>query len=286
MEKNRLIAKLLILLIIVLTFSQCTTTKIRKPSPVVETPKPEPKPERKPEPKPWPARIDGSSPVNKYDQHAARQPHKPEVKTIDPNSVVKEVVIQDTTLRRATLGFSYYKKIPMEETRDFRVNVVIHGSGSVVRSNIRKIEKDELQFINQHDTSSICFIDSIGAYSKLKVSLQCDPADFTITPFETEEEQILDFAKGNNWNWKVRAVSKTPHSASIAMIINAFTPDNVKIKLGIKEVNIGIVISLPKTIWSRIWDFVSDYFIKILGLIVTAAVPIYVGMIIKKKKRG
>jgi len=153
--------------------------------------------------------------------------------------------IATSEMRKALLGFSYYKTMLQGETRDLRVNVQINGNKPQVRQTIRSIEKEELKYSGIKDTSDICFVENIDAYNKLKITPVYDSADFTIVAFDTDEEQVIDFAKGNNWHWKVRAVAGTPHMAGITLKIHAETPEGQKVKLPPKQINIRIEIEQP-----------------------------------------
>ena len=174
--------------------------------------------------------------------------HRPDVtppKTIlkpKPGPIGQDEPIAAGEMRKALLGFSYYKTMLQGETRDLRVNVQINGNKPQVHQTIRNIEKEELKYSGIKDTSDICFVENIDAYNKLKITPVYDSADFTIAAFDTEEEQEIDFVKGNNWHWKVRAAAGTPHMAGITLKIHAETPEGQKVKLPPKQINIRIDI--------------------------------------------
>ena len=189
---------------------------------------------------------------------------------------------EDTKPGNATLGFSYYKIMPLEETRDLRVTVIINGTSLQVRRQIRNIENEELEFVQKNDTSTICIVGDITAYKKLKITLLYDKSDFTITPVETEDEQVLDFVKGNNWHWKVRAVAEKPRTANITMLINAETPDGQKFKIATKQVDIKIVISQPVSIWIKIGNWFGSHIEYLLSTLVIPLVVYFYG---RRRKR-
>jgi hypothetical protein len=206
---------------------------------------------------------------------------KPGKEAPDKPSVNKE-------LRKALLGFSYYKTMLQGETRDLRVNVQINGTKPQVRQTIRNIEKEELKYSGIKDTSDICFVENIDAYNKLKITPVYDSADFTIVPFDTDEEQEIDFVKGNNWQWKVRAVAGTPHMAGITLRIHAETPEGQKVKLPPKQINIRIEIEEAAPSLS-FWQKFVGWIDRQLGWLAPAVfIPgiLIVYNRLKKKKRS
>lgn len=203
-----------------------------------------------------------------------------------PTTAPRNSITQDSTLRRATLGLSYYKIIPSKETRDLRANVVINGTSATVTSNIRKIETKKLAFLEKVDTTGriIGIIPNIEVYRKLKISFVYDKEDFTITPIETEEEQVLDFKNGNNWHWKIRAVSEVPHKAVITMLIDAITPEGVKYHIDDQPVPIEIVIGPPETKWNKLFNYILKYIDLILVTVITITVGYFINKALNRKK--
>lgn len=193
---------------------------------------------------------------------------------------------QDVKLSRATLGFSYYKTIKIEETRDFRVNLVINGTKSLIRSNIRNIEKKALVNANRTDTSIVCFIDDFEVYKSLNISLECDPGDFTITPIDTvvKNIQVIDFVKGNNWSWHVKAVSKINHVGNITLKIQGITAEMSKYNFTPQEIGVEIIISQPDPLWKKILNWVGGKIEYVLSAFFAAFVGYLVKRIFEKKK--
>ena len=185
-------------------------------------------------------------------------------------------------LRKATLGFSYYAIIPQQETRDFRVTVIIDGTAAKVKGQIRAIEKEALRFTRQNDTSVVCIVENIEAYRKLKISLLYNAADFTVTPANTEEEQEIDFVNGNNWHWKIRAVAGIPHTANITLLVNAETPDGKKPKLSDWQVDIEIVISNARSFWTKAGEWIGDHLEYVFSSLI---IPFVIFIYNKRKKK-
>lgn len=274
---------------------------------IVEAPKPPPKPEPKPEPKPMtkppldsdkdgvpdysdqspnvPGTLSNngspevgsaaSSPANLHGgsgsiNHQSEQPTAaaPDKEEIKPAS--------------ATLGYSYSKKMKLEDTKDLRVTVRIDGTAAQVRKQIRTIENMELGIIPKKDTSTIGIVQNITAYKTLEISLQYDKADFTITPVETEERQELDFVNGNNWHWTVRALGEKSRTAKVILKIFAEGTDGKKSKPFIKNVDIEILIDDPKTPVDKVLEWIGKNIMPLLSILI---IPLVIFLYNKRKKK-
>lgn len=182
---------------------------------------------------------------------------------------------QDTTLRSATLGYTHNKIIPVGEMGDLRVHVRINGSEVLVRKEMRRIEAEDKRFVKTKDSSVINIL-KIEVYDSLLISPEYDKADFTLTPIFTEEKQKLDLVKGNDWYWKVRAVSEKPHTATIVLKIAGITPQGAKYKIHAFDVDIKIVISPPVTFWKKIANWINKNIIATsIPIIITAILAYY-----------
>jgi hypothetical protein len=188
-------------------------------------------------------------------------------------------------LTKAQLGFSYYKVIRINETRDFRVNVIVNGTRSTVKSNIREIERHELEYADLNDSSIVCYINNIDFYDTLKITLEADTNDFKITPFDKflKEEQKIDFIKGNNWHWRVKAVANEPHNGFITLRTEVIprgeympTP---------KIVTINIVINPPLSLLSVIFNWIVNNIITTIVTTITSAFAAYLAHLLFKKNK-
>jgi hypothetical protein len=171
----------------------------------------------------------------------------------------------------------------LEDTKDLRVTVRVDGTVAEVRRQIRDIENQELDIVPKKDTSTIGIVQDITAYKTLEISLQYDPADFTITPVETEERQELDFVNGNNWHWTVRAIGEKSRTSKIILKIFAEGKDGKKSKPFIKIVNIEILISEPVTPMNKIGDWISK---NLMALLSTLIIPLVVFLYGRRKKKA
>ena len=182
----------------------------------------------------------------------------------------------------ATLGYSYSKKMKLEDTKDLRVTVRVDATVAEVRKQIRSIEQQELDIVPKKDTSTIGIVQDITAYKSLEISLQYDKADFTITPVETEERQELDFVNGNNWHWTVKALGDRSRTSKIIMKIFAEGNDGKKSKPFIKTVDIQILISEPVSTMGTIGDWIGK---NLMALLSTLIIPLVVFLYSRRKKK-
>lgn len=213
-----------------------------------------------------------------------------------PETAIRNPDSQIITLSKAQLGFTYRKMIYMEQTMDFRVNVVVNGSRSKVRTNIRAIEKQELEFTDLNDTSNVCYIDNIEAYKELSISLNCMPGDndFIIAPNDTavKDRQVLDFVNGNNWHWKIKAISKTQHQGTIILHIKPIDSKNISHPFPQKDIRINILINPPTpkplpepdTHWECFLKWVGDKILYVLSAFFAGFVGYIVKRVFEKKK--
>jgi Thrombospondin type 3 repeat len=156
------------------------------------------------------------------------------------NRVVKTVK-QDATISSASIDFTYRTTMAPNETNDLLVNVIMSGLPVPVVKKINNADRVELPFLQKNDTCATCIVPVIEKYTKLKISVLYDKTDFEIIPADTEEEQELDFIKGKQWHWKIRPLGIRPHTANIALLINAETPEGFKYTIAKKEVTVKIL---------------------------------------------
>jgi len=180
--------------------------------------------------------------------------------------------------KNAVLGFSYFPKIVQNETRDLRVFVQIQGDEKRVSNKLKSIEKEDLQFTKTEDSSIVCIVKDIETYKKLSIKPMYDPEDFKVTKVDDgpdisnandENEQELDFVKGNYWHWKIKAIAPTARMGNVTLLIKAETPEGQKVKLAERQINIKIDIDKPKLTFSeKIYKLADDHFKEILSLII------------------
>ena len=219
-------------------------------------------------------------------------PNKIEVMPLDTGMVIapppappSEEIMPDPTEflpkeepKNAVLGFSYFPKIVQNETRDLRVFVQIQGDEKKVSNKLKSIEKEDLQFTKTEDSSIVCIVKDIETYKKLSIKPMYDPEDFKVTKVDDgpdisnvndENEQELDFVKGNYWHWKIKAIAPTARMGNVTLLIKAETPEGQKVKLAERQINIKIDIDKPKLTFSeKIYKLADDHFKEILSLII------------------
>ncbi len=219
-------------------------------------------------------------------------PHVSAIQELSLDDSVKiDAPIETEQPKKAVLGFSYFKQIPQNETRDLRVFVKVQGESKQVAQRIREIEKQEMEFVKRDDSSVVCIINNIEAFKKLSIKPIFDEEDFKVTRIddtnsgsETDpNEQMVDFVNGNYWKWSVKAIAKTPHLGMITLRIKAETPAGQKIQLAERQINIKIGIDAPQpTAWQKLLSFLNEHFKEILSLIIIP-LAIYLFNLIRKR---
>jgi hypothetical protein len=182
------------------------------------------------------------------------------IHNIEKGNNTTNPVLQDTTLKRATLGYTCDKRIRYLEDGFLRVVVKVNGSREQLKQIVRKEVTEEFQVKLNKGNDSIFFVDNINVYDSMIITPKYSNSDFTLTGVNTEFKQKLYFIEGNQWLWKIKAESKEPHTAIITLEINGLTSKGVH-PLAIRHVPIEIAIlpPVPKSTWSEIFDWIGKY---------------------------
>ena len=167
-----------------------------------------------------------------------------------------EISVHETVKpRSAILGFCYHKEMRKTETKDFYVYVSATKHSREVQGVLHETERKQMELVGITDSCQTYTVD-ISVYDYLTVSLLYDKSDFEITPVSTDEKQFIDSVSGNNWHWRIKAITDKP-IAVITLNINAEIPPGIKKNIENKNIPIRIKVD-STTIFRRFFNYLLE----------------------------
>jgi len=187
----------------------------------------------------------------------------------------------DTVQQRSgILGYSFFRTMKQNETRNIYAYVTINHPQSTVRSILQEINSEDIPPVRENDTASI-YTKNILLYKYLDVSLIDPGGQCIITPVHESNRQLIDTVQGNSWQWAVTPKTKEKQ-VRLILKVNAEKPDGSSNPLGSR--NIAIDISLEINFFRSVWTWLYDNPEKLLVLILLPLVAFFGGKFFKRKK--
>ena len=227
---------------------------------------------------------------NKHDDTLAGGNQKPR-KLLRPTPIPENVPQVDNNQKQAILGYSYFKKICREETRNINVNVLAINQNSktdqlkvALINDLKEINK-QINAEKKYDTASYFTKENIFFYKYLTISLK-DPANsFKIVSLHENDRQLIDTLNLNKWQWAVTPTTDLK-TATLNIVVYAESPDGTQKLIETRIIPITIAID-NMSVWRVIWLWLYDHPESFLTLIIIPLI-IYFGkkLIERKKKRN
>lgn len=187
----------------------------------------------------------------------------------------------DTVQQRSgILGYSFFRTMKQNETRNIYAYVTINHPQSTVRSILQEINSEDIPPVRENDTASI-YTKNILLYKYLDVSLIDPGGQCIITPVHESNRQLIDTVQGNSWQWAVTPKTKEKQ-VRLILKVNAEKPDGSSNPLGSR--NIAIDISLEINFFRSVWTWLYDNPEKLLVLILIPLVAFFGGKLFNRKK--
>jgi hypothetical protein len=158
-------------------------------------------------------------------------------------------------IKPANLGFCYHEVMKKGETKDFMVYLSITKQSSEVKNEIRLAEKQQMELVQSTDSCQIYTV-QVSVFRYITVSLLYDKSDFELTPIVKNERQEIDSVYGNNWHWKIKAITDKP-TAIITLLIEAETPSGSSSRIDNREIPIKIKVD-TSTGFRRFLNFLLE----------------------------
>lgn len=169
----------------------------------------------------------------------------------------------DALPRTGILGYSFFKKMKQNETRDIYVYVTINNPKSEVIGDLKDLNQDYIP-VRRGDTASI-YTQNILLYRYLDVKLIDPDHDFDVVQVHDSGRQLIDTIEGNHWQWSI-----TPRTykkqAQLILKVTAEKPDGTKDQF--KSKDISIEITLEYGVFRRIWTWLMDHPERFLILLI------------------
>lgn len=172
--------------------------------------------------------------------------------------------------KSGVLGYSYFKQMRQEETRNIDVQVVAVNAGNMVSKVANNILADLKEMNNQvkaerkADTASYFTTDNIYFYKYLTITLS-DPNDnFKIDSLHFPSRQFIDTIETNKWQWAVTPKTSVKNARLFINVV-AEREDGSQKPIGIRE--IAIEIELKTNFWRTLLTWLSNNPDKLLVLI-------------------
>ncbi len=228
-------------------------------------------------------------PTKGNDSTAAIKPNHNKILTPKPNA--ENILLVDNNQKQAILGYSYFKKICREETRNINVNVMAINQNSktdqlkvALINDLKEINK-QINAEKKYDTASYFTKENIFFYKYLTISLK-DPANsFKIVSLHENDRQLIDTLNLNKWQWAVTPTTDLK-TATLNIVVYAESPDGTQKLIETRIIPITIAID-NMSVWRVIWLWLYDHPESFLTLIIIPLI-IYFGkkLIERKKKRS
>jgi len=168
----------------------------------------------------------------------------------------------DKNKRYAVLGYSYFKSMRQNETRNINAYVSIINSSAKVIETLSQINSENLPE-RKNDTASI-FTQNIILYNYLDITLIDPDGDFVIKRIHDSARQKIDSLAGNFWSWAITPKTKKSKARLILRVV-AEKPDGSHELFQAR--NIAINISLDRGILRSIYTWLLENPEKALVLI-------------------
>jgi hypothetical protein len=184
-------------------------------------------------------------------------------------------------LRAASLAIAYTPKMKLGETKIITVHVRVNHTLAQVKGDIKDIIKQQVQFVPQTDSTAILTM-PIKVYEYLKISIECDTADFRISPLTASSEQKLDTVAGNTWRWNIKAISPDKRQAELILKIDAKTPEGAAEQL--------LPVQIPVTIYFDFMDMIRGWLRYLRNhpeyTVPSVVIPVVVAIYKRRSKKG
>lgn len=165
-------------------------------------------------------------------------------------------------IRKAVFGYSFFKNIQENETRNINAYVTILNGLSKVIDTLKQINAEDIPE-RKNDTSTI-ITKNIFVFKALTVHLvNAGDSDFIIKPF-ADARQIIDSVNGNSWTWAVTPLTSQEHTRLIMNVV-AEKPDGSREPFS--TINIPIDIKLDTSINRTLWQWMMANPEKVLTII-------------------
>jgi len=166
-------------------------------------------------------------------------------------------------LKRAVLGYSYFKSMKRKETRYIHAVISIVHPESNVRDTLKILNtQDGLERGN--DTSSI-FTRNMSVYRYVDVQLvNAEDSAFKIVKIHDSSRQEIDTLAGNHWEWAVTPVTDNGTGILVLKVV-AEKPNGSRESFEAQSIPITIEVNLD--IFRRVWNWMQDNPGKVLTLI-------------------
>lgn len=189
----------------------------------------------------------------------------------------------DTVQQRSgILGYSFFRTMRRNETRNIYAYVTINHPQSAVRSILQEINSEDIPPVRENDTASI-YTKNILLYKYLDVSLIDPGGQCIITPVHESSRQLIDTVQGNNWQWAVTPKTKEKQ-VRLILKVNAEKPDGSSNPLGSRS--IAIDISLEINFFRSVWTWLYDNPEKLLVLILIPLAAFFGGKVFNRRKEA
>lgn len=189
----------------------------------------------------------------------------------------------DLQKKYGILGYSYFKSMRQNETRNINAYVSIVNAANRVMDTLKEVNSDVVAK-RKNDTASI-FTQNLILYKYADVTLIDADSNFIIRQIHENSRQKIDSLSGNFWTWAI--TPKTDNTtATLILKVIAEKPDGSREAFQVK--NIPITISLDPGIFRSVYSWLYQNPEKLLVLILIPLVAFFwkqiAGLFGKKKK--
>jgi hypothetical protein len=187
---------------------------------------------------------------------------------VDTTSIASPSADQEK--RYSILGYSYFKSMRQNETRNINAYVTVVNPATKVIDTLRQINNEVLPE-RQNDTASI-FTQNIILYKYLDITLIDPGSDFVIKQVHDSARQKIDSVDGNLWSWAITPKTNKREARLILRVV-AEKPDGSREPFQAK--NIPININLDRGIFRAIYIWLFENPEKALVLILIPLVAFF-----------
>lgn len=191
----------------------------------------------------------------------------------------------DLQKKYGVLGYSYFKAMRQNETRNINAYVSIVNAANRVIDTLKEVNSDVVAK-RKNDTASI-FTQNLILYKYADVTLIDADSNFIIRQIHENSRQKIDSLSGNFWTWAITPKTNNTTATLILKVI-AEKPDGSREAFQVK--NIPITINLDPGIFRSVYSWLYQNPEKLLVLILIPLVAFFWKQIMalfrKKEKTG
>lgn len=166
-------------------------------------------------------------------------PPPPDTNFLKIDTAITQPPSKDKEKKYGVLGYSYFKAMRQNETRNISAYVSIINSVKKVIDTLKEINSEDLP-VRANDTASV-FTQNIALYKYLDITLVDPDGDFSITQVHDNSRQEVDSLGSAFWSWAVTPKTKKSQARLILKVVaekqdgshEPFKTRNIVINIGL-----------------------------------------------------